>query len=114
MHELGVTNTLIKQVLDELKERDIRKISEVVIEVGRLTSYSGESLVFYYDLLKAENERLKESSLIVEDIEPRIICKKCNKESVLTDRYMVFCPLCSSNQIKILSGHEFILKNIRV
>jgi len=114
MHELGVTKALIKGVLDEAERRGVDSVKEVFVEVGMLTTYSGESIAFYYDILKEDEAVLEDSKLNVKDIEGIVHCKGCGKDSELSDMYMFFCPLCDSPDIEVIKGKEFIIKEIRV
>ena len=51
MHELSVTEGLIKIIVDEAEKRDIRKISRINLVIGDLASIVDDSVQFYYDIL---------------------------------------------------------------
>jgi hydrogenase nickel incorporation protein HypA/HybF len=114
MHELAVTKGLVKIVLDEVEKRTLEKVREVVVVIGELTTYSGESVKFYYDMLKQEDERISESTLVVEVDGGRIRCKKCGDESDVSENIMLFCSHCNTSNVEVVSGKDFIVKSVKV
>jgi len=112
MHELAVTQSLIDLVVGECKKNNINHPKKIIAELGSLTGYSKESIQFYYDLLSKEMPVLAGTELDIREISAEISCNSCKKKSVITEPYIVFCDKCGSRDTEIISGREFIVKEI--
>jgi len=55
MHELSITQNLIDLVAGECKKKNIIGPKKIIAELGSLTGYSKESILFYYDLFAKRN-----------------------------------------------------------
>ena len=113
MHELSVTRALIGQVLALCRERGLGRPGKIVAELGALTSYKKDPILFYYDLLKEEHPELRGCRLLVKEVNGKIKCKKCGKTSVADDPFMVFCRLCNSGSVEITGGRDFRITQIQ-
>ena len=112
MHELGIINQLIRSITEEAKKNKIKKIKKVVIELGSLTSYKKEPISFYFDSLKLDHNLIKESVLTIKEINGKVKCNKCKKESDLKDPYLIYCDKCESHDVEIIQGKDFLIKEI--
>lgn len=113
MHELAVTKSIIGLLRDYCLQHKIARLHEAVLVVGALTTYASDSLQFYYGLLAKEDALLQGSRLTVKRVEPLIHCSACGKDESIDDPLMFFCPSCSSSDVTVLSGREFMIKEIR-
>ena len=111
MHELSVTKSLIDIIDSECRENRITP-KKIIAELGTLTSFKPDPIIFYYDILKKENSLLRDSILVIESVQGKIKCNECKKESMLEDNIMIFCPKCKSSDVEIISGRDFKLKEV--
>ncbi|MFC2163042.1 hydrogenase maturation nickel metallochaperone HypA [Candidatus Altiarchaeota archaeon] len=114
MHELGATRTLIGVILDTCRAKGISDPSSFIVRVGQLTSYSSESLIFYFDILKKEHNVLKDTTLEVRVIDGRLRCRKCGRDFSINEPYMIYCPDCETADVELIAGREFDLTEVRV
>jgi hydrogenase nickel incorporation protein HypA/HybF len=112
MHELAITHSLINLVLEECRDKKIMKPRKIITELGELSPYSKECVLFYYDLLKKEQPLIRETTLEIEAVAGRIHCNNCGNQSMIDNRYLIFCPACDSFDVKLIQGKEFTLKTI--
>ena len=112
MHELAVTQSLIKSVLIELEKNAIKNPKSVVVELGLLTSYAKDSILFYYELIVKDIPQLSHVDLIIHEVPGKIVCRECNKEQLIEDPYLIFCKQCHSTNVEIMQGKEFMIKKI--
>lgn len=112
MHELAITNSLINLVLEECRDKKITKPRKIITELGELSPYSKDCVLFYYDLLKKDRSLISRTKLEIESVAGRIHCNCCGKESTIDNKYLIFCPDCDSFDIKLIQGNEFTLKKI--
>lgn len=114
MHELAVTQSLINSVIEECKKRDIKDLEKIVVELGSLTSYVSDSVLFYYDLLKKPFALLHDVPLEIIEIKAMIQCNDCKKKSDIDDSFVVFCKHCHSTNVKVIKGKDFIIKSLEI
>ena len=114
VHELGVTKELVTMVLAECERNKVSGLSKVVLELGALTTYTSESVRFYFDMLKQDHPVLKNAELEVREVPATITCSECGQETQVTDPLALMCPLCGSGLVEIVGGKDFILKEIEV
>lgn len=112
MHELTILVELVDMVEQAMKENNINKINMVVVQVGQLSSIVPRYLKEYYPNACA-NSKLEGSSLKIEMIRANGLCHHCNKVFNIV-KAKGKCPLCQADDWEMLSGQEFMLKEIRI
>ena len=112
MHELAASKALLNLISKEALDRGIEKPIKAVVSIGFFTTYSGESIKLYFELLQKDYPGLEYTDLVVEEVEGRVHCKKCKAESIVDTPYIALCPKCESHEVEVLSGREFKLKEI--
>ena len=113
MHELTITKTLIDLIISECKKEGIENPKKIITELGALTAYKKDQILFYYELLKKESPYTLNAELIIKETHGKIECNKCKKESVVKDALTIFCPACNCCDVSIIHGREFIVKEIK-
>ncbi|WP_048057952.1 hydrogenase maturation nickel metallochaperone HypA [Methanothermococcus okinawensis] len=120
MHELSYATSILNTILysvdnQELKDKNIKKVSKINLEIGELTFINFEQLKFAFEVI-SEDTICKGAEMEVEYIKPHIVCKNCGYEGELEakDEFDVTCPKCGSYSLKIKGGKEFNIKNIVV
>ncbi|WP_292459549.1 hydrogenase maturation nickel metallochaperone HypA [Methanothermococcus sp.] len=118
MHELSYATSILNTILDtinsqDLKGKNIKKISKINLEIGELIFINFEQLKFAFEVI-SESTVCEGAELVAEFIKPHIVCKNCGYEGELEpkDEFDVSCPKCGSLSLKIKGGKEFNIKNI--
>ena len=112
MHELSVTEGLIKIVVEEAKIRNLRKISRINLVVGELNSIIDESVQFYYDIL-SKGTAAAGAVLSFKKIAPEFSCRSCG--SIFERQSHAFiCPQCGGKGVIASKGQEFYIESIEV
>jgi len=112
MHELAVTQEIVKTLIEECKKNNIRILKKATIIVGSFTTYKKHPIEYYFEMLKKEHELLKNSELEVEEVQARMKCLNCRKTSTLYENSFILCPLCDSADIEIIEGKDLYIKHI--
>ena len=112
MHELQITKEIIEQVISECRKRDLKYPKKVFVDVGSLSTFKKEPILYYYKILKKDYPYIAKTELLVTETDGKIRCNKCKKESRITDIYEITCPFCHANDIEITLGREVIIKEI--
>lgn len=109
MHELPVSQEILKVLQDEAKKRNAR-IKGVKLRIGRLSGNEPNSISFFLEVLTkgTDMEGLKVESEIVD---PVLLCNACKKEFTVDDIIFI-CPHCGSIDCKMLSGGDLEIVTI--
>jgi hydrogenase nickel incorporation protein HypA/HybF len=108
MHELGITQEILEILL---QNADDRKVTRVVLEIGKLSCVLPDAVQFCFELCAAGT--LAEGAAL-EIVQPpgRGRCRKCNTELDM-DAAFTRCG-CGSCDLEWLSGEQLKIKLMEV
>ncbi len=112
MHELAVTESILSIAQKHAIDAHARKVTDVYIVIGKLSSIVDDSVQFYWDII-SQNTLCENSILHFERIPAKLICLDCNIEYEVNGD-LTACPSCQSLRVKINSGEEFYLDSIEI
>ena len=112
MHELSIAQNIIEIVNDNLNDHQKNIVKSVRVKVGKLTNILPDSLVFSFEALVKDTD-LDGAVLEIEHLPIKIKCAECGAVST-SDDFQFSCEKCGGNQIKILSGNEFLVSEIEL
>jgi hydrogenase nickel incorporation protein HypA/HybF len=113
MHELPVTESILKIALDTGHEAKARRISAIDLVIGDLTSYVDDSIQFYFDFLSKGT--LAEGAVLKFRREPALaVCQSCHGQFAVTPPLPSFCPACQAYTLQISGGKAFYIDSIEV
>ena len=110
MHELGVVFEVVKIVESFARENGVTKIDTVVLQIGELSSIIPKFIEDCYPAA-VDGTLMQETKLRIEVLPGNAICKRCGKVYNLIANEGK-CPSCGSGERDILSGKEFLIKEI--
>jgi hydrogenase nickel incorporation protein HypA/HybF len=110
MHELGVLIEVVKQVEQVAAENEIHTVDSLVLQIGELSSMVPHYLKKLYPAA-VEGTVLEGSSLEIEVIPANGLCMDCRKVFNLVKEKGI-CPHCRGKRFELLSGKEFVIKEI--
>lgn len=110
MHELGVIIEVVKNVEKFAKKNELTKIKTLVLQIGELSSMIPKYMEACYPAA-VDGTLLQETKLKIEILPANAICKKCNKVFNAIENNGK-CPNCESKDLELLSGREFMIKEI--
>ena len=112
MHELSVTESLLKLALSHAEEAKASKVTALNLVIGRLSSIVDDSVQFYWDFV-AENT-LCEGAVLNFERRPAVLsCADCSTEYTI-EKELTPCPKCGGIRTSIRSGEEFYLDSIEI
>ena len=115
MHELPITESILKIVLKHAEMNSARRVMVIHLQVGKLSDLEDDWIQRYFDYLSkgtlAEGAKLK--------IERTPIMMQCNACSTSYEADMarmsdLVCPACGEKGGTLLSGREYIIKEMEV
>jgi hydrogenase nickel incorporation protein HypA/HybF len=111
MHELGIMQHIVEEVLRAVEYNGLTEIEAIVLQVGELSSIVPKYLRASYPAA-TDGTLLENADLVVEMLPANAVCRGCGMVFSLTaDRSG--CPRCESAGFEIISGREFYIKEIR-
>lgn len=113
MHELGVTFTVLNNVLDIAKKNNVKKVRSVTLELGQVSTVIPAYLEDCWNWACSKHEETKGCKLIIDRIRAITICLDCGKKYP-TIIYKKVCPQCGSEHTELFQGNEFVIKEITV
>ena len=111
MHELMVTESILEIALRHAQDAGADKITDLYLVVGDLSSVVDDSVQFYWDFV-SEGTLAEGAKLHFRRIPTELLCKVCDHS--YSPNEDLTCPLCRSNDIRIVAGQEFCLEAIEV
>lgn len=112
MHELAVTEQILNIATKYAKEAEAKKISDLYLVIGELSSIIDDSVQFYWDMISADTI-CAGSKLHFKRIPAMFHCLNCGNEYSIQQK-MTPCPACGSTKTNIIAGEEFFLDSIEV
>lgn len=112
MHELSVTENIIRISSEEAERHNARKVKEIRIRVGELSGLIPDCMQFYFDIA-SKGTRVEGAVLKIEKIPISIKCSECGHTEELSSRSYT-CSNCGSSNIKIIRGNEFLIDSLEV
>lgn len=110
LHELGVVIEVVKTVERFAKSNNLTKIDTVVLQIGELSSMIPKYIQSCYPMA-VDGTSLEDSKLKIEVLPGNALCKGCKKVFNITVNKGI-CPHCESTDWEILSGKEFMIKEV--
>ena len=112
MHELPVTEQILKIVLEHAREAGAQRVLQVNLVVGNLTSFVDDSIQFYFDFLTRETEA-ENAVLQIARVPARVRCHQCGEEFAPRGVDWL-CPQCGALGGEVLAGREMYIESIEV
>lgn len=112
MHELSVTESLLKIAVEHAEKADAKRITDLRIVIGDLASMVDDSIQFYWDVI-AQGTIAEGATLHFRRVPAELQCNTCSEKYRPTDKELI-CPNCQGAGARIISGEEFFLESIDV
>ncbi|MCL4271422.1 MAG: hydrogenase maturation nickel metallochaperone HypA [Anaerolineales bacterium] len=112
MHELPVTQSLLKIALEHAEKAGAKQVTALNIVIGELSSMVDDSIQFYWEVI-AKDTIAEKAVLNFRRIPAELQCMTCFEKYHPTDKELV-CPQCGGVGAKIIAGEEFFLEAIDV
>jgi hydrogenase nickel incorporation protein HypA/HybF len=112
MHELAVAQSILKIALGHAEKAEAKRITDLNIVMGELSSIVDDSIQFYWDII-AKDTIAEGATLHFRRVPAELQCMSCLEKYHLTEKELI-CPKCGGVGAKIIAGEEFSLESIDV
>ena len=112
MHELSLANGILGIVRTEQEKHGFARVLEISLKIGEYSGIVPRCLLEFFPI--ASKGTLAEgAALRVETVPAAFRCCDCGFEGPLP-RHSAACPACGSEAIRMISGREFFVENLKV
>ncbi len=112
MHELPVTQSILKIALQHAGQANAKRITDIHLVMGELSANVDDSVQFYWDII-AKDTLAEGAQLHFRRVPAELQCMACF-EKYHPDGGELLCPNCGSVGAKIIAGEEFFVEAIDV
>lgn len=110
MHELSLCRAIAGVVRSHAGER---RVDVVRVQVGALRQVVPDSLAFCWTIVR-DDEDMPDAELELDFIPAEVRCHACGQQSQIASRFSVACPQCSSADVAVVHGEEFLVTSVDV
>lgn len=109
MHELPVVMDIIRVMKEEAPKNSMKKITQINLVIGELSSIVDESVQMYFDIA-AEGSCCEDAKLVFEHKPAMLKCRSCGREFPHEKSFQ--CPDCGGDCMLIKgTGREFYIRS---
>lgn len=112
MHEYAVSRGLVKTVTEEAIKAGAKKVTEVRLVIGDLSTIIDESVQMYFDIM-TEGTIAQGAKLIFKRITAEFCCRDCGTNFEKPARGFD-CPKCGGMGMQTGKGKEFYIESLEV
>ena len=112
MHEASIAMDLVQLVIEQAKLHGAKKVTRVVVRLGKLSSIIPEALDFAWQSARADTVA-KHARLEIEVIPARAKCST-HGEVLLDLQRGIRCPICDLPTPQIIAGEELELDSLEL
>ncbi len=112
MHELALCEGIIDIVNSEAKDKGFKRVLEIELKVGEYSGIVCQCIREFFPAAAAGTPAEK-AKLTMSVIPGSFKCPDCGYEGPV-DRSKASCPKCGGYGIKMVSGREFFVEQLKV
>lgn len=113
MHELSIAQCVVDEACEAAARAGGVHVTKLVLRIGALAGVVDEALRFSIEVA-AEGTACQGAALVIERVDLRVMCTRCEKPRVISDGFLLICPECGSPTPDILAGQELELTSLEI
>ena len=112
MHELALTEGILRIVASEQKKNGFRRVLEIGLSIGEYSGIIPGCIEEYFPLV-SRGTAAEGATLRMEMLPAAFACTDCGRTGPLP-KHSACCPSCGSTAIRMTAGREFFVNNLKV
>jgi hydrogenase nickel incorporation protein HypA/HybF len=110
MHEMGIAQSILDIVEQEMARHGATRVSTIRLVVGEFRAVVPRSLTFCFEIMTKDTP-FEGVKLEMEQVPLTGRCTACDEEFTVKE-YRFVCPKCGSQEIETIAGKELFVKEI--
>ncbi len=112
MHELPITQRIIKIAEEHARRANARRVTRVKLVVGDYSGFIGDSIQMYFDIISI-GTIVEGAEIEIRKVKPLLLCSVCGE---LFERklFSFECPKCGGDGGPSEIGKEFYIDTIEI
>lgn len=112
MHEMSLTEGIIKILEDQAVAQNYASVKTVWLEIGQLSTVDPEALRFCFEAI--QNGTIADGAVLeIVSLPGQAFCMDCGKTVQVAQRYDS-CPDCGGDHLQVTGGDEMKIKELEV
>ena len=112
MHEIGVVRQVLATVDAFAQANGLDEIDTIVLGIGDLSLVVPQYVEDIYGLI-VQDTRFARTKLKIEVVEGQGVCRDCKRAFPIV-KNEGYCPRCGKRNAEVISGRDFIVKELIV
>ncbi|MBA2653759.1 MAG: hydrogenase maturation nickel metallochaperone HypA [Gammaproteobacteria bacterium] len=112
MHELSLCKNIIDIVEEQSRNRSVKKVKAIYLEIGELALIEKSALTFSFELV-AKGTIAEGAILSITDVPAKGLCDYCGVFVTIKQRFDP-CVHCGNFSLKVIQGDELRIKTMEV
>jgi len=115
VHELAITNKILRTVLTHARRSRAERVHRVLLVVSELADLQPIWLQHYFDAIAA-GTRAEGARLEVERVAPEFDCESCGRRFaiLMSEVDRIACPACGSRRCGMVRTPDYTVEEIEV
>jgi hydrogenase nickel incorporation protein HypA/HybF len=115
MHELAVTKSILKLVLDHTAQHKGKQVVRVTLAIGEMRNLEQDWIQKYFERISvgtpAENAVIQ-----VRKVPVSFLCSECGKTftAYVRAEKKILCTHCNSFEYTLVSGRELVVEQVEI
>lgn len=113
MHELTLAYEIVESATRIALENNAKSICSISLSIGELSGVVVDAMEFALPEAFRGKELFQDTNVLIETVPVVLICKDCAHRGK-SELSFICCEKCYSQNVSVISGSEFLLKNIEI
>jgi hydrogenase nickel incorporation protein HypA/HybF len=113
MHEVGIMESALALVAEQVCERRASRVERVVLRIGALAGVELDALRFAFDVV-SRGTVAAGATLDIEAVPAASYCPACCREFEIASGFIFVCPFCRELCGEVRRGRELELSRIEL
>jgi hydrogenase nickel incorporation protein HypA/HybF len=115
MHELAVTKSILKLVLDHTAQHGSTQVLKIHLVIGEMRNLEEDWIQRYFDYI-SKGTPAEKSVIKVKKVPVEFLCSGCGRHFTadVKQEKQILCPHCDSFEYDLVAGRELIVEKIEV
>jgi hydrogenase nickel incorporation protein HypA/HybF len=113
MHEMSLTEGIIRVLEEQAEAQGFAKVKAVWVEIGDLSTVDADALAFCFEAVRNGSPVAAEARMEIIRLPGQAWCMDCSRPVTVKQRIDA-CPLCGGESLQVTGGDEMRIKELEV